>query len=187
MAAFFPALRGDHIDMIGDQSIFFVGTAPLAADGHVSVSPKGYDTFRVIDSSTVAYLDLTGSGAETAAHLAENGRITVMACSFGPKPLILRMYGRGETVMAGEPRYAELAAQFDDLPGARAVVVIHIEKVQTSCGYAVPRMEVIEERPRLIDWAADKDADELDAYRVLKNSTSIDGLPSLGQHFEHQS
>lgn len=187
MSAFFPALRDDHIALINDQSIFFVGTAPLAADGHVSVSPKGYDTFRVIDSSTVAYLDLTGSGAETAAHLAENGRITVMVCSFGAKPLILRMYGRGETVLVGEARYAELAARFDDLPGARAVVVISIDQVQTSCGYAVPRMEVIEERPRLIDWANAKDADELNAYRVLKNSTSIDGLPSLGEHFEHQS
>lgn len=187
MSAFFPALRDDHMAMIGEQSIFFVATAPLAADGRVNLSPKGYDTFRVIDSSTVAYLDLTGSGAETAAHLAENGRITVMVCSFGDKPLILRMYGRGETVLIGEPGYAELAARFDDLPGARAVVVIHLDQVQTSCGYAVPQMAVLDERPRLIEWARTKDGDELDAYRVLKNSTSIDGLPSLGHHFEHPS
>ena len=180
MGASFPELRADHIEMIGRQHLFFVATAPLAGGGHVNLSPKGYDTFTVIDPRTVAYLDLTGSGAETAAHVNEpdNGRITIMFISFEERPLILRLYGTGTVVLPSDERYGPLVEQIGDRPGARAVILVDVTSVSGSCGYAVPLMDFVGDRPRLADWADSKTPDDLVAYRALKNATSKDGLPT---------
>jgi hypothetical protein len=163
-------------EWIGRQKVFFVGTAPLSESGSVNVSPKGYDTLRVINSRTVAYLDLTGSGAETAAHLRENGRITFMWCAFEGPPRIVRVHGRGTTVPVDDPAHRGL---FDDIPGARSIVVCTAERISDSCGYAVPLMMYDGDRSRLRDWAEGKTSDELTEYRREKNSISIDGLPAL--------
>ena len=168
-----------HRDFIGDQAVFFVATAPSGDGGHVNLSPKGYDSFRVLGPLAVAYLDLTGSGAETIAHLRQNGRITVMFCAFAGKPNILRLYGTGTVVLPCDEDYPGLAAQFPDLPGARAVIHVDVDRVSTSCGYAVPFLERGEERPMLKEWAERKGADGLAEYHAEKNLASIDGLPAL--------
>lgn len=159
------------------QHMFFVATAALAADGHVNVSPKGLDTLRLIDERTVAYLDLTGSGAETAAHLRENGRITLMWCAVEGAPRIVRVHGRGEYVALDDER---VAGRFPDIRGARGAVIVHAERISDSCGYSVPLYEFQEQRSRLIEWAENKTDDELADYWATKNATSIDGLPAVG-------
>lgn len=163
------------------QRMFFVATAPLAADGHVNVSPKGLDgTFLVVDEHTVAYLDLTGSGAETAAHLRENGRITLMFCAFEGPPNIVRLHGRGRHVRPGDEGFDAWAARFGvDPPGVRGVVVVDVDRVSDSCGFAVPLYEFSEQRDLLTSWAGRRGPDGLATYRVEKNATSIDGLPAL--------
>ena len=179
MGRSFDSLSPALADAVRSAPLFFVATAPLAADGHVNVSPKGGDTLRVLDARTVAYLDLTGSGAETIAHLRENGRITLMVCAFSGAPQIVRVYGRGEAVMPGDGGYDELATLFPDLPGARAVIRVAVERVGSSCGYAVPLMRYEGERSRLQEWAEHKGPDGLVEYRATKNAVSIDGLPAL--------
>lgn len=163
-------------EWIGRQQMFTVATAPLAADGHVNVSPKGLDTLRILDEMTVAYLDLTGSGAETIAHLRENGRITLMWQAFDGPPRIVRVHGRGEVAELDDPRVDGL---FDPIPGARAVIIVHGERFSDSCGYSVPLYSYEGQRSRLLEWAGDRSADELDEYRGRKNSVSIDGLPAI--------
>jgi hypothetical protein len=175
----FEELNDQAVDWIGRQHVFFVATAP-SEGGRVNLSPKGLDTLRVLDPRTVAYLDLTGSGAETVAHVRENGRITLMLCAFEGPPLIMRVWGRGEVVTLDDPGFDEARAPFPDLPGARAVITVHVAGVQTSCGYAVPLMDFVEERHRLEEWAGNRGADGLDRYRAEKNATSIDGLPAFG-------
>lgn len=138
------------------------------------------DTLRVLDQRTLAYLDLTGSGNETAAHIATDGRVTVMVCSFGAKPLILRAYGTGEVVALDSADGKRLREQFPDEPGARQIIVIHVRSVQTSCGYAVPRMDFAGERETLRRWALSKGEDALHAARQKHNAVSIDGLPAPG-------
>lgn len=165
-------------EFIEKQPMFFVATAPLSADGHVNMSPKGYDSFRMLGPNEVCYLDLTGSGNETSAHLLENGRITFMFCAFSGAPQILRLYGQGTTVLPGSERWEELAALFSDYAGARQIIVSSIDLVQTSCGFGVPRMEMKEQRDTLVRWAEHKGEDELEAYREAKNSESLDGLVS---------
>jgi hypothetical protein len=161
------------------QPVFFVATAPLGADGHVNVSPKGtIGTFRVLDRDTVAYLDLTGSGAETLAHLRENGRITLMFCSFQGPPNIVRLFGRGSAVLPSAPEFAPLAAGFPAHPGIRSVIRVEVTRVADSCGYAVPRMSLDAERDVLDLHHAKKSPQQLAAYRVDRNATSIDGLPA---------
>jgi hypothetical protein len=169
----------DIAESIGRQRMFFVATAPLTADGHVNLSPKGHDTLRVIDESTVCYLDLTGSGVETIAHLRENGRITIMLCAFEGNPNIVRLYGTGEAVTPDDARFADLAARFADMPGTRAVILVHVTKVTSSCGYAVPSYVYDGDRNRLHEWADARGIDGLVAYRASKNAASIDGLPGL--------
>ncbi|MCB9732223.1 MAG: pyridoxamine 5'-phosphate oxidase family protein [Deltaproteobacteria bacterium] len=176
MAQFFDALSDDHRAFIAEQHLFFVATA--CADGRVNLSPKGMDTLRVLDDRTVAYLDLTGSGNETAAHLAADGRITMMLTSFGKKPLILRLYGRGDVVRPGDAAWEALAGHFTLLTGTRQIIRVAIDSVQTSCGYAVPRYELVAERQTLVDWADRKGPDGLIAYRRDKNRRSIDGKPA---------
>jgi hypothetical protein len=160
-----------------DQPIFFVATAP-SEGGHVNLSPKGYDTLRVLDEQRVAYLDLTGSGVETIAHLRDNGRVTLMACAFSGNPRISRIYGRGAVHLLGTPAFETLAPEFPELPGARSIIEIEVDRVSTSCGYAVPLMDLVGDRDRLLDWATKK-GDALPDYRDAKNAESIDGLPGL--------
>jgi hypothetical protein len=196
MGKLYPELDERLTKFIARQSVFFVATAPnLTSDGnggHVNLSPKGYqDTFAVLGQHTVAYLDLTGSGAETIAHLRQNGQITIMFCSFDHTAKILRLYGTGEVVLPGEPRWQELAAHFPRVaagplaasraPGSeRSIIVVDVHRIADSCGYAVPVMELTEERDVLDRWSEKKSAAELAAYRADKNSVSIDGLPALG-------
>jgi len=175
----FASLQPDLAQWWLEQPVFFVATAPSGDAGHVNLSPKGYDTLRVLASDRVAYLDLTGSGVETIAHLRDNGRVTLMACAFAGNPRISRIYGRGTVNPSGSPRFDALVDGFPDLPGKRSIIEIEVERVTTSCGYAVPLMDLVDDRDRLLAWAASKGDEGLDAYRASKNATSIDGLPGL--------
>jgi hypothetical protein len=170
-----PAIRR----LIDAQHVFFVATAPSGPGGHVNVSPKGLDTFAVLGPNEVAYLDLTGSGAETIAHLRDNGRITFMFCTFEGAPTIVRVYGHGEAIPVDDPRARELRTRFPEHPGARAIVRVDVERVSTSCGYAVPLMGYQDDRSRLDAWTEGKGPAGLVEYRAEKNATSIDGLPAL--------
>lgn len=178
MGKVFTELNDQLIDWIGRQPMFFVATAP-ADGGHVNLSPKGYDTLRVLDPTTAAYLDLTGSGAETIAHTRQNGRITLMLCAFDGPARILRLFGTAAAHPAGSERFEELRPRFADLPGARSIVVVDLERVQTSCGYAVPKMELVEDRSMLADWATKRGPEGIEEYWGEKNAVSIDGLPAL--------
>src|SRR4051794_32936319 len=162
------------------QPMFFVATAPRADDGHVNVSPKGLATFAVLAPDRVAYLDLTGSGAETIAHIRENHRITIMFCAFTGAPSICRLYGEGQVHELGSDSYDELLVHFSELSGARAIIEVAVTRVSASCGYAVPLMDYVGQRDRLIEWADARGDDGLVEYRHNKNATSIDGLPALG-------
>ncbi len=173
----FDRISEDLAAFIAEQPMFFVATAPLAG-GHVNLSPKGLDTLRVIGPTMVAYLDLTGSGNETSSHLAENGRLTLMLCSFGSKTMILRLYGRGRTVLPDDHAYGLLRPHFGDIVGERQIIVLDVERVQTSCGYAVPRMDNPRQRDTLVRWAENKGDEGLKNYRAEKNVVSIDGLPA---------
>jgi hypothetical protein len=159
------------------QPLFFVATAPLTGEGHVNLSPKGLDCLRILSPRRVAYLDLTGSGNETAAHVTENGRITFMFCAFAGAPRILRLYGTGVVMLPGTPQWADLAGRFPVYPGARQIIGAEITRVQTSCGFGVPRMDVVEQRDTLLRWADGKGS-ALPRYRLEKNARSIDGLPA---------
>jgi hypothetical protein len=161
------------------QHVFFVATAPLAADGHVNLSPKGLDDFRVLGSRQVAYLDRTGSGVETIAHLRENGRIVFMFCAFEGPPRIVRLHGRGEAVRPGDPRYEPLAANFEERLAARSIVVADVSRVADSCGYGVPKMQFVENRRQLDSWAKKRSEDAVAAYQASNNAFSLDGLPGL--------
>ena len=165
---------------IGAQKLFFVATAPLSGEGHVNLSPKGLDTFRVLGPREVAYLDLTGSGAETMAHLRENGRITFMFCAFEGPPRILRLFGRGETHALDSEGYRSLRGRFPELPGSRSIVRMEVEQVRTSCGWGVPRFALVGDRALLPEWSEKKGDEGLETYRREKNRVSLDGLPSWG-------
>jgi hypothetical protein len=177
MAREYDGISADLQRFLERQPMFFVATAPLAAEGHVNVSPKGLDgTFAVLGEHRVAYLDLTGSGIETVAHVRENGRITLMFCAFDGPARVVRLSGRGEVVTCDAPTFAELASRFTALPGARAVVTVALDRVSDSCGYGVPRMALIEQRERLVKSAESRGDDGLAEYRAERNATSIDGL-----------
>jgi hypothetical protein len=176
MADFFESITDRLREFIEQQHIFFVGTA--ACDGRVNVSPKGMQTLRVLDPNRVVWLNLTGSGNETAAHLIDTNRMTLMFCSFDRKPLILRVYGTATEVQPDQAEWPDLSAHFPDLPGARQIFDVSVDSVQTSCGYAVPRMTFDEERELLSTWANKKGPDGVAAYHQEKNVVSIDGLPT---------
>ena len=179
MAKQFPALLAEHQRFIARQPVFFVASA--AADGRVNLSPKGLDPLRVIDARTVCYLDRTGSGAEVAAHLRADGRLTIMLCAFSGPPLILRLYGRGKSLPRGQAAYATLLAEAfggAEPPGARQIVRLDIDLVQTSCGFGVPLMDLVGERPSLDRWAEAQGEEGLSEYRRAKNALSLDGLPT---------
>ena len=171
----FDRISDELAAFIAEQPLFFVASAPTTG-GHVNLSPKGLDTLRVIDPVTVAYLDLTGSGNETSAHVADNGRLTIMLCSFGAKAMILRLYGRCRTVLSADAGFAGLRRHFGDYVGERQILVLDVERVQTSCGYAVPRMDNPRQRDTLLRWSENKGPDGIVAYQREKNVTSIDGL-----------
>lgn len=177
MAALHPCITADLARFIAAQPLFFTASAPLSAEGHVNLSPKGLDCFRVLGEHRVAYLDLTGSGNETAAHLLENGRITFMFCAFAGPPRILRLYGRGRLVLPHQERWTELIGAFPPHPGARQIVEAAITRVQTSCGFGVPIMGDPVQRDTLPRWAEKRGSDGLESYRRTKNAQSIDGLP----------
>lgn len=168
-----PALA----EWIGRQQMFFVSTAPLDASGHINLSPKGLDTLRVLDDRRVAYLDLTGSGVETIAHLRENGRITLMFCAFDGPPRIVRLQGRGAVHLPGSPAWGERIGRFGEVRGQRAIVEVDCDRIADSCGYSVPLYEYRGQRTRLTEWADHRSDDELAEYRRTVNASSIDGLP----------
>jgi hypothetical protein len=177
VAGVLEEITPDLQEFLEAQPVFFVATAPLREDGHVNLSPKGLDTFRVLGPHSVAYLDLTGSGAETIAHLRENGRITLMFCAFTGKPNIIRLYGHGTVIRADAPDAGPMLGRFPEIPGARSIIQVDVTRISTSCGYAVPLMQVVGPRRALVDWATRKGDEELVEYRASTNAESIDGLP----------
>lgn len=189
MSKVFPGIDRALDAWIRRQALFFVGTAPRADDGHVNVSPKGpIGSLRVIDPKTVVYLDVVGSSAETIAHLRENGRIVVMLCAFAGPPRIVRLHGRGEVLEPTDPAFAALLAAhaFEDagLPEARrAMVVVRLDRISDSCGYGVPRLDYVGERPQMAAWGRKKlragGVAAIAEYQSVKNARSIDGLPAL--------
>ncbi|MFD9409606.1 pyridoxamine 5'-phosphate oxidase family protein [Streptomyces sp. NPDC059989] len=167
---------------IEEQPVFFTATAPLAGDGHVNLSPKGRaGTLVVIDEQRLAYLDFGGSGAETIAHVRENGRITLMWCAFSGPPNIVRIHGEGEAVFRDDPRWAELIGLFGeaDGPAARAIILVHARRIADVCGYAVPFMEYQGERTLHAEYFGRKTDEEFGEYCEKKVATSLDGLPAL--------
>src|SRR5262245_53170888 len=176
MAKFYDALDATLLEFIAAQRIFFHATAPN--QGRINLSPKGLDTFRVLSDKRVAYLDLTGSECETAAHLAENGRLTIMFCSFHDKPLILRLYGRGSVVHVRNPQWQELRPNFPAIPGERQIIVLDIDSIMTTCGFAVPLYDFKGDRDQLPEFTCKMGDERMDAYRHEKNQRSIDGLPT---------
>jgi hypothetical protein len=190
VAKVFDRIDEHQREWIAAQHLFFTGSAPLGGEGHVNVSPKGpIGTLRVLDDHTVAYLDMVGSGAETIAHLRENGRIVVMLCAFEGPPRILRLHGRGEVVPVADPRFEELfeRAGFEDPhpveEARRAIVLVDVDRIADSCGYGVPLMGYEGERPHMEAWAEKKmrsgGAEAIEAYKAEKNAVSIDDLPAL--------
>ena len=179
MGKAFAELDEANIQWIARQRMFFVATAPTAIDGLLNLSPKGLDSLAVIDAQTVAYLDLAGSGVETIAHVKQNGRLIIMLCAFEGPPRILRLWGRGEVIERGDARWAEMRARFPEMPGERSIIVLHVTRVQDSCGYGVPLYAYEKNRTTLTDWAAKKGPQGVDEYIARKNHKSIDGLPGL--------
>ncbi|GEQ99598.1 pyridoxamine 5'-phosphate oxidase [Iodidimonas gelatinilytica] len=186
MADFYEALTDELIRFIDAQAVFF--TASACAQGRINLSPKGMDCFRVLGPTRCAYMDLTGSGNETAAHLKQDGRLTIMFTSFARAPLILRLYGQGSVIRPHHPEWTDLAPHFPDEPGRRQIIVIDIDSIQTSCGYGVPEMTFQRERPTLRKWAEKKGPDGITSYQKEKNQRSIDGfdtgLYEVGSHDE---
>lgn len=166
---------------IAAQRMFFVATAPTSHDGHINLSPKGGDSFRILGPLEVVYQDYTGSGIETVAHIRENGRIVVMFCAFAGAPKILRLHGCGTVITPDNDRFAELSALFPNNPGTRAFIHVAVTRVVDSCGWAVPVYDFRHPRDALDQWAIKQGPENLNAYRAAKNQTSIDGLPGFDQ------
>jgi hypothetical protein len=167
------------------QHVFFVATAPSDGSGHVNVSPKGLDTFAIVDPHTVAYQDLTGSGAETIAHIKQNGRITIMFCAFDGPPFILRLYGNGEVLEFDDPAFDELNKCFTPDLGVRSIIRVRVTRIQDSCGYGVPLYDFVKPRDTLMKWATRQGEQGIVAFKREHNAESIDGLPAL-EVFERQ-
>ncbi len=179
MAKLFEEITEELADFIRAQQMFFVATAPLSEGGRINLSPKGLNTFRVLDPHSVAYLDLTGSGVETIAHLKENGRITFMFCAFEGRPRILRLQGTGEVLEPGDAEFERLRREFPDIPGARSVIRADVLRIADSCGYAVPLYEFTAQRDKLIQYAERLGPDRLRRAQLESNTKSIDGLPGI--------
>lgn len=179
MAKLFEEITGELREWIGKQQMFFVATAPLAAEGHVNCSPKGTDSFRVLGPKQAAYLDFTGSGAETLAHIRENGRIVLMFCAFEGGPKILRLHGSAKFITPDSEGWGEYSGRFPQYAGVRSIIVVDITRVCDSCGFAVPKYEFVEQRKILEEWSEKTGADGVIEYQQTKNLFSIDGLPAL--------
>jgi hypothetical protein len=179
MAKVYESITTEITEWVAAQKMFFVATAPLAETGLVNCSPKGGDTFRILDAQTVAYQDLTGSGIETIAHLKENGRIVIMFCAFEGPPKIVRFHGMGEVIEHDHPEFVTLVTLFPYNAGTRAIIRIHVTRISDSCGFAVPRYDFVEPRDVLDKWAISKGEEGTKAYRDEKNINSLDGLPGV--------
>jgi hypothetical protein len=166
-------------EFIAAQHIYFVASAPLAGAGHVNVSPKGLDSLRILGPREVAYLDLTGSGIETVAHVRENGRLTLMFCAFEGRPRIVRLQGRARIIEPADADWGRLAGNFPEYTSCRSIVVLDVERIADSCGYGVPLYEYAGERTQLLAWADRKGGQGIAEYQSQKNRQSIDGLPGL--------
>ena len=181
MGKLFTRIESQHKDFIEKQKMFFTASAPLNAAGHVNLSPKGLDSFRVLSDTRVMYLDINGSGNETSAHMLENGRITFMFRAFDGPPLILRLYGQGRTILPGDEIWDELIQAFDLEIAARQIILAEIHTVQTSCGFSVPLYDYSGERDHAFKWSAQKGPEGLKKYQEEKNRISLDGLPTALQ------
>jgi hypothetical protein len=179
MASVFERIEPTLQEWIERQHVFFVATAPRSDDGFVNCSPKGLDSLRVLDERTIAYLDLTGSGVETIAHLKENGRIVIMLCAFEGLPRIVRLHGRGTVVSPDDRDFAELAARFPKQSGVRCVIRVELVRISDSCGYAVPLMDFVAERDVLTKWADKKTPEGVIEYQRDKNARNLDGLTGV--------
>lgn len=179
MGKTYESINEEWTGWISKQQMFFVATASADPETHVNLSPRGLDTFRVLGPNRVAWLDLTGSGVETVAHLKADGRITVMFCAFEGLPDILRLYGRGEVLELGNKKFDELRPHFPDLPGERAIIDVSVHRVASSCGFGVPLMDYVGPRDKMVTVAERKGPEKLVEYRALKNVRSIDGLSGL--------
>lgn len=179
MGRSFESITDQMAAFVERQHLFFVATAPSGDAGHVNLSPKGLDSFRVLGPHRVAYLDLTGSGAETIAHVRENGRITFMFCAFEGKPDIVRFYGAAQVHRPEDETFEELKAMFGDHEAVRSVITADIHRTSSSCGFAVPLMEHVGDRHTLSKYFENKSDDDVEAYWAEKNQTSIDGLPAV--------
>jgi hypothetical protein len=181
MGKVYPLIDDSLREFIEQQRVFFVATAPLDADGHINVSPKGVDALKVIDPNSVAYLDHVGSGAETIAHLRENGRIVIMVCAFEGPPKIVRLHGRGEVFEPQDAGHVPLRSLFTSEAAARSIIQVSVERISDSCGFGVPMLAFQSDRRQLSAWASRKAEEEggLESYQREKNATSIDGLPAL--------
>ena len=178
MGKLYAEITSEIAAWVRAQPMFFVATAPLDPSGHVNCSPKGLDSLRVLDSRTVAYADLTGSGAETVAHLRENGRIVLMFCAFQGPPKIVRFHGTGDVIAPTSGEWAALSSQLPAHPSLRAIIRIKVDRVSDSCGYGVPEMDFVGNRDVIDRWVETKGVANLPAYRREKNARSIDGLPT---------
>lgn len=177
MGKIFESISGELKTWITEQKIFFVSTAPLSEEGHINCSPKGGNTFRILGSQEVAYLDLTGSGIETIAHLQENGRILIMFCAMDGPPRIVRMHGKGEVIYPDNPSFPLLLTNFTEQTGIRSIIRVRLTRISDSCGFGVPRYEYLGERDAMAKWLTTKGEPALADYRSQKNKASIDKLP----------
>ncbi len=180
MARVYADLTGELGEWIRRQPMFFVATAPLTADGHVNVSPRGKDSLSLLGPTRLGWVDLTGSGVETIAHLRENGRITVMWCAFEGPPRVVRVHGRGTVHLPGEEAYDDVVARHPVMPNTRAVVTVDAARISDACGYGVPLMGYEGERDQMARWSAAKGPEGIAAYTAQRNAVSLDGLPGLG-------
>ncbi len=174
MAKFYESINKRVKEFIEQQKMFFVATAPK--EGRINLSPKGMDTFKILDDKKVAWLSVTGSGNETSAHLLENGRITIMFCAFNGAPNIVRIYGSAIEVLPGDEEWSQYISLFPELPGTRQIFLVNVETIQTSCGMSLPYYEYQGEREQLNDWAVGKGEDGINTYWEERNQVSIDGL-----------
>lgn len=179
MGKVFPELDERNAEFIRKQRVFFVASAPRADDGFVNLSPKGLESFAILDPLTVAYVDLVGSGIETVAHLRENGRIAILFCAFEGPPRLLRLHGRGDAVEPGDEEWEELARHFPGYASARAIIRVRLQRISDSCGYGVPLYRYQGERSQLLDWAERKGPEGVATYTIENNRVSLDGLPGL--------
>ncbi|NOX48939.1 MAG: pyridoxamine 5'-phosphate oxidase family protein [Gammaproteobacteria bacterium] len=179
MGKVYDSLTPQLIEFINQQKMFFVGTAPLAGDGHVNISPKGMDSLRVLDTRTVAYLDVTGSGVETLSHVKENGRLVIMFCAFEGKPFTLRLHGEAEVLETDHPQFNALLSKFSQLPGVRSIIRLNAARIADSCGWTVPLYEHLGTRDYYDNYAEKLGKEGLREGQLAGNMHSIDGLIGL--------